>query len=910
MDEFDRQILDLAQSYEAMPDAFIPVLEALLSDVDLEDKARFYFRAGELLNDNAHYLHSLKCWEMVLDYSLKVLEIPLQITCLMNIGDIYGRLGNYDQAVYRTKEAIALTRQIRDELGEAQAYGSLGLISENCGKLNAAAAYYEQSLATSKRIQDTEGELISCERLSEVHIRSGNFSEGINYVFKVLQLNDLHHQGEPSRKARCYISLVHAYGAIERYRKAIEYGDEAIEIATRIKDPVSLAKAYLNLGTIYGRLRQFHTSIAAFEKALGVTPSVEDPHLLLSCYLNTASAFRAANNLEEAAHHYTKAERVIEAIKAKERVEIWEQIKIKRAEFHYHTGVGVMCSQSGNLAQAAARFETALGISRDLEDAYGEAESYLNLGNVSLDRGDLASANDFYTNSIKLCQKIGNQLTEYACNVGLGRVHIDKDARCALDFFKAAIRMAENVATDLVDDVHVVGINGRVQDTYRYAITLCLKLDESEQAFEYLEASKSRGILALLSATDLQPTVELTRERKLLLKEEEECLIQLRSAQMRSLLPERVEASINLDKIREKLDSIYSEIENEWHDPEYVSLRRGKPWPLAQIQHTIASQNNSIAMVEYFVSHEGIFLFVIKSSTRKVLVEFIPFSVDRMEYVFRGLIENVTGDMNIAEVLSGLDVLVEPLSKHLETNQLIYFVPHGFLHYLPLHALKVNGSPIIKNNPVAYIYSASLLKLIKQKGRSISRTVASFGVDYKGNVRSEEIFEDEAKEVATLFGGECYLGAKATKRNVLEAMTEKDIVHLSCHGFFKPDDPLGSTVKLYGGESITARELFTSRVASEMVVLSACETGVNMNEGGDELIGLTRSLLYAGAHSVIVTLWKVHSQSARDIVVEFYKALKEGASKAAALQQAQVVAMTKNRDPQHWAPFVVIGDWN
>jgi CHAT domain-containing protein len=96
----------------------------------------------------------------------------------------------------------------------------------------------------------------------------------------------------------------------------------------------------------------------------------------------------------------------------------------------------------------------------------------------------------------------------------------------------------------------------------------------------------------------------------------------------------------------------------------------------------------------------------------------------------------------------------------------------------------------------------------------------------------------------------------------------------------------------------------------ELVTLSACQTGINETKPGDELIGLTRALIYAGTSSVIVSLWSVYDPSTRELMVEFYKQLKEGKDKATALQQAQIKIMSKGEysHPYYWAPFI-LGDW-
>ena len=110
---------------------------------------------------------------------------------------------------------------------------------------------------------------------------------------------------------------------------------------------------------------------------------------------------------------------------------------------------------------------------------------------------------------------------------------------------------------------------------------------------------------------------------------------------------------------------------------------------------------------------------------------------------------------------------------------------------------------------------------------------------------------------------------------------------------------------------MSAREIFNITLNTELVTLSACQTGLNKRSPGDELVGLTRAFLYAGTPSVVVSLWEVEANSTRELMLEFYRNLKSGKDKATALQQAQIKIMEDPdySNPYFWAPFVLIGDW-
>jgi CHAT domain-containing protein len=234
---------------------------------------------------------------------------------------------------------------------------------------------------------------------------------------------------------------------------------------------------------------------------------------------------------------------------------------------------------------------------------------------------------------------------------------------------------------------------------------------------------------------------------------------------------------------------------------------------------------------------------------------------------------------------------------------MIYFVPYGWLHYIPMHALELNSEPLIKKHAILYSPSASLLQFYKNKPSPRFMNCATFGI-----VGGQEkyTFGQEALEIAHLFDSKPFLDA--TKKTVL-GNVNNDILHFACHGGFNYADPLSSGIELYDGV-LTAKEIFNLRLTSELVTLSACETGINETKPGDELIGLTRALIYAGASSVIVSLWSVYDPSTRELMLEFYKQLKTGKDKAKALQQAQIKTMEKSEysNPYFWAPFILVGD--
>jgi CHAT domain-containing protein len=352
----------------------------------------------------------------------------------------------------------------------------------------------------------------------------------------------------------------------------------------------------------------------------------------------------------------------------------------------------------------------------------------------------------------------------------------------------------------------------------------------------------------------------------------------------------------DVDKILKRLTEIYDEMQKV--DPEYVFMRRAMPLTTNKVKELLSFEKRGAVLLEYFVTRDKLFIFVV--SKKGLHVEPVPLAEEKLlRYVDSYFKEVIKFRGDIGDTWLDLSqYLIEPVSEYLNKGDLIYFIPYGTLHYLPMHALNINGEPLIQGHPVCYAPSASTISFCRDKGTDKLEDCASFGT----------VFEEEAKEVAQLFDTKPYLRKKANKKNVMKCLG-KDIIHLSCHGSFDELDPLSSGVQLHGKEVLTAREIFNMKIDSELVTLSACQTGLNERKPGDELIGLTRAFLYAGAPSVVVSLWSVNAFSTLELMLKFYELLKSGKEKVVALQEAQKEISKVYKHPYYWAPFILVGDW-
>ncbi|HNY47091.1 MAG TPA: CHAT domain-containing protein, partial [Casimicrobium sp.] len=167
----------------------------------------------------------------------------------------------------------------------------------------------------------------------------------------------------------------------------------------------------------------------------------------------------------------------------------------------------------------------------------------------------------------------------------------------------------------------------------------------------------------------------------------------------------------------------------------------------------------------------------------------------------------------------------------------------------------------------------------------------------------------EAQFVASLFDdARILVGSSADAASLRRFGADAEVLHLACHAEFRSDNPMFSALHLADGP-FTVHDAETLRLPQGVVVLSACETGVSEYSRGDEMIGLVRAFLVAGASRVVASLWPVDDAVTREFMAAFYPTLRAGNSPAVALRTAQIAVMKTHPHPFHWAPFTLYGGW-
>jgi CHAT domain-containing protein len=511
----------------------------------------------------------------------------------------------------------------------------------------------------------------------------------------------------------------------------------------------------------------------------------------------------------------------------------------------------------------------------------------------------------------------------------LGRIaETEGDDQKAFECYAKTISIIESIREKFRDPGLKAQFMKEKADVYERMIQLLYKMQRTPEALHYLERAKARIMLDMLAEKTLSSRNKGENE---LLNQEQALRKQIEQISMRQERIALEEISGNqelkqpvsdLERLQSQHRAILEKIERL--NSELASLVSINPLKASEIQGLL---DPDTALLAYFLGQEANFVFM--ATREKVLAK--PLGTDRLklfqkirEFRAKAVEENTRHSLMMRtyeEPLSELyEMLIQPIEREISEKKHLVIVPHEMLHYLPFQALlSKEGKYLIESFHISYLPSATVLKYARAKNHR--NRVDLFAV---GNPVTDlpplPGAEREAQEVSALFEKKLLLmGRQATKTSMESQSPKYDLLHLSTHGEMIEPNPLRSNLRFTPSKNndgkLTVSEIFDMEIKANLVTLSACETALVRSEGGDfpqgdDLVGLSRAFIHAGAPSVVASLWKVSDESTVELMRVFYRNLKN-MSKSEALQRAQLDLMKSSFrfHPYFWAPFILLGDW-
>ena len=531
----------------------------------------------------------------------------------------------------------------------------------------------------------------------------------------------------------------------------------------------------------------------------------------------------------------------------------------------------------------------------------------------------------------------------YMCHHLVGKVErADKNSQAGLASFRRAVEIVEQMRGGIAADEFKATFLGDKMDVYEDAISACL--DEGggasiEEAFRLVESAKSRGLADLLASYLREAPPRRRRKhgdenetRARLLKLIEELnwhsshanLEDEKGGQRRATVADRYGREVA--RCERQIAQLFRRLEAEGSP--FDDGDRLRAVSVTELQETLEPGETAI---EYFTTVDEISAFVVTRGTIEVvrklaskrevgqIIAALKFQIEKFNYG-SGFADGYFEQLNQAanQYLGGLyRSLFAPLEGFVRHFRLIV-IPHGALHYVPFHALLNRKGYLIDQYEISYSPSASVLKLCRKMAQqSRISNLNSEIVESRGELVALGLAQHDTPEVtgeikalAALFPDAVKLtGAQATCDNLMRAAPKARYLHLASHGYFRRDNPMFSFLKL-ADSNLNFYSLMDLKLNAEMVTLSACHTGVNKVFPGDELHGLMRGFLRAGAPSLVASLWATSDASTAELMKQMYSRISAGVSKRGALRAAQLAVKDEYGHPYYWAPFILMGNPN
>lgn len=795
-------------------------------------------------------------------------------------------LGRYDEAV----EAGLAARKVFVAHGDQY---SAGKIEHNIGNLFWRRDLYRESepylSSAHERFTaiDDQRQLAMVENCQAfVKTLQNQFREAETIYQSALRR--VHSHDLIVTQAEIEIGLSNLYLFEGRYDQALKYLELARTRYEQLEMSNQSAICELEIADIYLELNLIPEAVSLYEKTTARFESLGMQAELARATLSHARALLRHGRLSEAAPFLDRAE----ALCRQEGNQIAAgSVLLARAQMFF---------DSGNLGEALDQAETALLIFRSGENLRLEifvrwlrAEIMAASGEIEWAKGELSGLLGFATDlSVEI---------RYLCHLSLGRLNGDER------HFKDAIELAETSRASIAsEELRTTFFASRVS-AYDQLVKLKLSHGLFGKAFIWHERARSRVLVDRLQAAS--PA-----------SEEDEKLRQLRE-ELNWLYNRIKRSNLSSSEERERVADLRcsaGELEKAYEARvrRLRSVGTGVAISFAFDLDKFRSEIGDAVFVEFAVidgrytafviTRDGLNAFPGYADENEVNDELKRFLFQiRLGRLFDRIAEGnrtIAMDRLQAHGRRLFEILLTPLGKSIDGRHVI-FAPAGLLHYLPFQALIDGGKYLAERSIVSYAPSAAILsRCLRLDPPDITNALIA-GVEDS----TSPMVRTEIDAISRLFKSPRKLtGGNLTIEALKQHAAGCGIVHLACHGRFRPDNPGFSSLSLFA-EELTVNEVFNLRFERGIITLSACESGLNDVVRGEEFVGLTSAFFAAGASTLVLSLWRVDDASTVEIMTDLYKKLVAGLGPAEALVTVQRRMIKRGSHPYFWSPFVVAG---
>jgi CHAT domain-containing protein len=793
----------------------------------------------------------------------------------------------------------------------------LARLEINIGNIYYRQDRFEEALACYQRAhdglspeQDPEGVAAVFSNMATCYISLNAFPKALEVYGRVRQFCEEHNM--PLLVSQADYNIAYLYYLRGQYSKAIELLRAARLNCKKIKDAYHGALCDLDLSELYLELNLSSEAAELAQQGFEAFQKLAMGYESAKCLAFSAIAASQQGHAFEGIQQFSRAREIF----VREKNQVWPfLIDLYRALVFFN---------EGRLPEARRLCTEARDALRSLRLSSKAVTAELLLARIALRADDSGTALQCAGKALKELSELEAPVLAYTAHLLMGKAYAARqDSDMAYIEYCAARGILETLRGDLrSEELKISFIKDRLE-VYEDLVELCLARNRSpadvEEAFTYVEQAKSRSLMDLFirpapTVSETEPGMsDLVRSIRDLREELNWYYNLIEKGQLRpeAQSPEHVESLRKQAGVREKeLQRMLQEATES--ETAQAGLQTPTHLPIATIRAAIPPDT---VLVEYFRVRDRVLACLLGPQT----LQFVPVTLEPLVANILRLLQFQLSKFHLhpdyvqqfqlplmqatqAHLKELYDELIAPIASQIEATHLV-FVPHGALHYVPFHALFDGNQYLIDRHTISYSPSASIFSLCQSRNANTSGRALILGVP---DSQAPAILE-EVRELADLLpDSELLVGREANEQALRSKGSQSRLIHIATHGHFRQDNPMFSAVRL-GDSFLSLYDLYNLRLPVDLITLSGCSTGLNVVAAGDELIGLARGLLHAGAQSLVLSLWEVHDQSTAEYMRVFYEYLEQGKSKPIAIRQAMLDLRSRYPHPYQWAPFILIG---
>ncbi|WP_160114652.1 CHAT domain-containing protein [Aquimarina sp. AU474] len=804
---------------------------------------------------------------------------------------------DYENAILNGKKALNIQKKFIDSIPSIvnKSYNNLAYMYKNSGNEVSAIKTFKTLIKQSHK--DTYVIKAYSLGLSNLYLKRGDYYKAIDYLKE--GENTIIKAKKPTLSKelyRIYLGFSMAYyktGKVSNYTKTIQYlekTEEVISHLSTIDQKKRRIEIYNGYGNTYDELGQFNKAISYYNKALTLSLNLEK--------INKSHVSQIYNNL---GYIHSRIKKHDIAYKYYQ-----EALRYDKYRTSVYDNLGDYYVFKKDFNEALIHYQKA--INHTIKN--GENYDYQELPSLDI----LAQSSNKIGLENYLKDKANAWYKFYLKTKNVGYL------RHALSTVMLADKVIDIIRSESSEQQSKYFWRKKGVDLYMLATSICHKLNNSKQAFYFMEKSKALSLLENLTHEEAKNRAilpEYIKDREYNLKQRTYKTI--KQLKLDTTYTEQQRQSL-IFKQKKEYENFINSLENEY--PGYYTYKKEIGISLFDevFSEHLSSSNN---IVQYILNeNEGYGLFITNKETHF-------FKIPDVNILNREILEiNKLVSKPFATQLQ-LDVFTKKSfsafnklfpfknATKLLSNKTTLIIPDYILQSFPFETLitetytdKNSPSYLIYSAEISYAYSISLLKKIEQKNRNPKSNLIGFAPIHFKNQKLASLNRStyKMKKIEQQFSGKILYQDQAIKSNFITLANDYNIIHLSTHA-----SAIGNQepwISFYD-EKITLNELYFIKNQADLVILDACKTNIGELQPGEGIMSLSRGFFHSGSRSIISSLWSTNEKSNSKIILNFYANLKKGKSKSTALRQAKLLYLKEHQlsenSPYFWAPLILTG---